>query len=91
LAGGKAESYQQRYWPGKTFTPPTIQGKIIVFRVRSQPYWRLRDNELGWGKWTTTGVESILVPGQHGTILREPHIGVLAEELIRCLAEAAAD
>jgi hypothetical protein len=36
-------------------------------------------------------VESIVVPGRHGTILREPHAGVLAEELIRCLAETAAD
>jgi amino acid adenylation domain-containing protein len=89
LAGGKAESYRQRYWPGKTFTPPTIQGKITVFRVRSQPYWRLRDTQLGWGKWTAAGVESIVVPGRHGTILREPHVGALAEELIRCLAEAA--
>jgi amino acid adenylation domain-containing protein len=84
------ESWKARLWPGKDFAPPTIASRITVFRVSKQPYWRPRDNELSWGRWTRAGVEVYEVPGRHTTILREPHVQVLAALLNVCLSRARA-
>jgi thioesterase domain-containing protein len=50
-----------------------------------------QDSTLGWGKLATGGVEVQTVPGNHYTMLREPHVQVLAERLRAILREAQAD
>ena len=35
----------------------------------------------GWDKVATEGVELVVVPGDHFTMMREPHVEVLAQEL----------
>jgi aspartate racemase len=99
LGRGTAESEQparpsalefvHRYWPGKDFQPPQFAGKIVVFRVPQQPYWRIRDKALGWGAWASGGVEVHDITGHHRTFLREPHVQVLAEKLQKCIAGIA--
>jgi amino acid adenylation domain-containing protein len=85
------EDWKARLWPGKDFVPPTIPTRITVFRIREQPYWRVRDEQLCWGTWTKSGVDVHYIPGRHDTILREPNVRILAEELGRCLERARAD
>ncbi len=41
--------------------------------------------DLGWGPLLPAGVELQTVPGDHWTLLQEPHVGVLFERLIRYL------
>ena len=49
---------------------------------------RLKDSTLGWSKLSTEGVENYENLGNHFTMIREPHVQVLAERLRTCLAEA---
>ena len=77
------------YFPGADFQPKTYRGRVSVFRARRQPLNRIRDKELGWGKLAAGGVDLHYVPGKHGaSVLREPHVRVLAEELRQCLLQS---
>jgi amino acid adenylation domain-containing protein len=82
------DDWRARLWPGKGFVPPTFPGRITVFRVRRQPYWRIWDKRLGWGPWARDGVDLYTVPGRHTSFLREPNVQEVAELLGRCLQQA---
>jgi thioesterase domain-containing protein len=69
-------------------TLPAYNGKITVFRVPQQSYWFHKDRALGWSRYTTGGVEVHVVPGEHITMLREPHVQFLAQKLSCCIAKA---
>jgi thioesterase domain-containing protein len=73
------------YFPGPGFVPKTYGGRVAVFRVPRQPLDRIRDKELGWGRLAIGGVDVYVVPGKHGTVLREPNVQGLAEQLKKCL------
>src|SRR5258707_1208696 len=47
-----------------------------------------RDPKLGWQGLAAGGLEIHEVPGDHNTILLEPHVGALAEKLRRCIEKA---
>ncbi len=79
--------WRERMWPGKDFIPPVFDGRITVFRIRRQPFWRVRDDSLGWRARAAQGVEIHEVPGEHHTILSEPHVQVLARKLTECISQ----
>jgi amino acid adenylation domain-containing protein len=81
----------ETYFPGAKFVPPTYRGPIAVFRVRRQPLNRIRDRQLGWGRLTRGGVELHTVLGKHLTLLQEPYVRGLAEELKKCLLTESAN
>jgi thioesterase domain-containing protein/acyl carrier protein len=84
-----AEILQKRLWPGKDFVPPTVSAKITVFRLKRQPYWRVRDDQYGWGNRTTTGVEVHVVPGDdHHNLLREPEVATSGRVMDDCVRRA---
>ena len=76
------------YWPGRDFVPSVYRGRLTVFRIHRQPYTRIRDAQLGWGKRAAGGVDVHTIPGEHETILREPHVQVLARKLNDCIRRA---
>jgi aspartate racemase len=78
------------YWPDSSFVPRTYDGRITVFRVPNQPVTRIRSNSLGWESRSTGGVDVEIVPGGHETLLREPHVKVLASRLSDILTEIEA-
>jgi len=43
---------------------------------------------MGWSALTSAGVEMHTVPGSHFTIVREPYVRSLAEELADCINRA---
>ena len=49
-----------------------------------------RDPTLGWGEIAAGGVEVQRVPGDHYSMLREPHVNALAGELRARLETAVA-
>jgi thioesterase domain-containing protein len=55
----------------------------------SKSFW-MRRNEpyAGWDRVAAGGVEVIEVPGGHQTIIKEPHVQVLAALLKTCLEQA---
>lgn len=69
------------YFPGEDFKPKTYSGRILVFRVFKQPRNRISNWNLGWERLAGGGVEVRVIPGTHETLLREPHVRVLAKEL----------
>ncbi|HWF90446.1 MAG TPA: amino acid adenylation domain-containing protein [Pyrinomonadaceae bacterium] len=78
------------YWPDSSFVPRTYDGRITVFRVPNQPATRIRSHNLGWESRSTRGVDVEVVPGEHQTLMREPHVKVLASRLAKILADIEA-
>jgi len=66
------------------YLPSTYQNKITLVRSTAQTSTSERDFTLGWSELTNGKVEVIRVPGNHLTMLREPHVQVLAEQLKQC-------
>jgi thioesterase domain-containing protein len=75
------------YFPGPGFAPRTYDGRVSVFRVRKQPFSRIRDRALDWGRLAKGGVDLHIVPGSHFTVLQEPNVRVLAAALQRHLLQ----
>lgn len=71
-----------KYWPGTSFIPPACRAPITVFRVESQSWFRVRDHALGWSNRTRAHVTCVLVPGEHMTFTRLPHVKYLANAIV---------
>src|SRR5262249_32505405 len=56
-------------------------GPVTLFRARTRPLLRLHGHDLSWGKLAAGGLEVVTVPGNHASMLAEPHVAVLAERL----------
>ncbi|MGA9725840.1 MAG: SDR family NAD(P)-dependent oxidoreductase, partial [Candidatus Binatus sp.] len=65
-------------------------GRVTLFRATTPLSFidMPTDRELGWGPLAEVGVEVHEIPGTHREIMREPNVGILARELIGCLAAA---
>ncbi|MBW4457213.1 MAG: amino acid adenylation domain-containing protein [Nostoc indistinguendum CM1-VF10] len=61
--------------------------RITVFRARKE---LCDDPAMGWDKVSSEPVETHDVPGDHNTMVAEPHVQVLAEQLRACLDKAQA-
>jgi thioesterase domain-containing protein len=59
-------------------------GRVTLFRATCDDDWRLPD-DLGWGEVSAEGVEIFRIPGDHGQVLAEPSVSILAENLTLCL------
>jgi thioesterase domain-containing protein len=87
----------RRYRPGQfegsvtLFRPEENVDKILFdndprFQIR-RAIRNIREDQFnGWGKLVTGGVELHTVPGNHFSMLREPNVQVLAEQLRECAA-----
>jgi amino acid adenylation domain-containing protein len=76
-----AEQAEKRYWPGPDFAPTIYSGKITVFRTAHRDFHRIKDEQLGWGPRTHSGVEVVPIQGNHRLFLREPYVADLATKL----------
>lgn len=63
-------------------------GRVALFRASNRSAQDLEDDLLGWDKFAT-GVELYYVPGDHVSMVNEPHVRVLAEQLKHCLSRAS--
>jgi amino acid adenylation domain-containing protein/FkbM family methyltransferase len=82
LAGKKSarEDWLQAYWP-ENFITPRFRSPVILFKRPKQPFYYIKDSQMGWGARTTSGVEIHEVDFHHLEILREPHVHIFGEEL----------
>jgi amino acid adenylation domain-containing protein len=65
---------------------PTYPGTVALFRSDDRS---MLDSELlGWNEFAAD-IELYPTPGNHVTFVKEPHVRVLAEQLIRCLNRAS--
>ncbi len=84
-APSASNPWDERIFPGPSFVPPRVKARIAVFRLKDQPYWRIRDEQLGWGDCTTGGVEVHTVSGEHGDLLREPDVATTGRLMDACI------
>ena len=83
---------EKGYQPGGLF-----DGELVLFRATDgegpdEPYFeRYDDPLLGWGQRATRGVRVYDVPGGHSSMLQEPHVSILAEQLQSYIDDALAD
>jgi hypothetical protein len=69
------------------YRPQAYAGCVTLFRSRTHPLLCSFDERCGWGELARGGVEVRLVPGEHESILVEPHVQALAADLRRLLVE----
>lgn len=70
------------------YVPQPYPNAIALFRT-SESQKKSDDSTLGWNQLATlSGVQVHLIPGNHLTMLRKPHVQVLAEQLRRYLASS---
>jgi thioesterase domain-containing protein len=74
----------------REYQPGLYPGRVTLFRARERGITLSNDRTSGWGRWAAGGVEVHDVPGDHLTMLAEPHVGLLVERLQECLDQAAA-
>jgi thioesterase domain-containing protein/acyl carrier protein len=89
----------------RNYVPQAYPGKLTLFRAQEEPGrgwhyypagmptpddWQARDPQYGWGK-VAGGLEEYDLPGNHGTMLKEPNVNHLVEKLRACLDKAQAD
>ena len=72
----------QRYRP-----KPSSQ-RMTLIKAGEQGSLETPDETLGWGALTSGEVEIHTVPGSHFTIVREPYVRDLAEQLADCINRA---
>ena len=63
------------------YTPSYYAGRITLLKAQERPDDHDRDTTLGWSALAAGGVEVEVVPGNHFSMLREPHIQHVAQHL----------
>jgi thioesterase domain-containing protein len=70
------------------YHPAPYSGSVWLFRAREQPAVFRQDRTLGWSKVVLGRVLVEEVPGNHGSVVHEPAVNVIAQKLERRLREA---
>jgi thioesterase domain-containing protein len=70
---------------GQAFNPKPYSGELTLFRAKGRTAEYGSNLSLGWNEIVSGGVRVINVPGDHMTILEEPFVWDLVEELRTCL------
>lgn len=83
-----AKSYAGAKYPGRIIFFRADEPEEYVGKSRPKNYVVAADPVKAWEKWAEGGVEVRSVPGQHFTVMREPFVSTLAEELRTCLQKA---
>ncbi|HXQ69833.1 MAG TPA: thioesterase domain-containing protein, partial [Pyrinomonadaceae bacterium] len=89
----------RRYRPGEyqgriTFFCPEDDVDQFLFRQDTQyKEWRSQNLTVdtlvkGWEGLATEGIDVHVIPGDHFSIIREPHVQVLGAQLSKCIDEA---
>jgi amino acid adenylation domain-containing protein len=73
------------------YRPGPYRGRVTLFRVRAMSLFRAADPEMGWGKLAQGGVDVRMIAGGHNTILEQPFVQSLAEQLTVSLEAAQRD
>ena len=73
------------------YRPSPFPGKVTLFRSekgRLAELFHEIQADSGWSELVSGGVEILSVPGDHESMLVEPHVSVVAETLRACLESA---
>jgi thioesterase domain-containing protein len=70
------------------YKPKPYGGRIVQFLCGEASHRSYEDRRLAWSSLASSGFEVRLVPGNHHTMIEDPHAQVLARELQQCLDRA---
>jgi amino acid adenylation domain-containing protein len=74
--------WRKAYWPGNDFQAPRFRAPVLLFKRPRQPYYYLRDPQMGWGVRSEGGVEICEVDCRHVEVLRQPHVQIIGQRLV---------
>jgi amino acid adenylation domain-containing protein len=77
------------YRAAVNYRPRPYPGKVTLFRAREGRPVGKEDIFLGWDRVAGGGMEVHEIPGDHVSLMKEPGVRLLAEELKRCLSRGA--
>jgi amino acid adenylation domain-containing protein len=72
----------------RDYQPQPYAGNVALLRASAQPTVESPDALLGWDAFVTSGIALHAIPGDHYSMIRPPHVQVLAERLSICLDAA---
>jgi amino acid adenylation domain-containing protein len=67
------------------YEPKPYAGKVIQIMCSDAPHRSYEDRRLAWSTVVETGLEIYMVPGNHLTMLEQPHMLATAKQLQFCL------
>jgi thioesterase domain-containing protein/acyl carrier protein len=62
-------------------------GRVTLLKASEEPSGKSSDTTLGWSSWVAGGVEVIVVPGNHASMVYQPYVEVLANKLSACISQ----
>jgi thioesterase domain-containing protein len=82
--------YQANSQATLNYVPQVYPNSITILRTSIESSIAHQDPTLGWSKVAGGGVDVHWIPGNHLTMLKKPHVQVLAEQLRMCVEKAKA-
>jgi thioesterase domain-containing protein len=79
--GNHGDGWRDAYWPGEDFQTPRFNAPVLLFKRPRQPYFRVRDPQMGWAGRSLGGVEICEIECGHVEMFREPNVRLLAQKL----------
>ncbi|MBE8969338.1 amino acid adenylation domain-containing protein [Nostocales cyanobacterium LEGE 12452] len=70
------------------YVPQAYPKRINLFRTKVQSSIAKEDSSMGWDQIIVGGTEIHHIPGNHLTMLRKPHIQILAAQLRACIEKS---
>jgi thioesterase domain-containing protein len=72
------------------FTPGTYEGAVVLFRCQNRLDTDPPDSSRIWQRLVKGRVEILEVPGDHNSMLTEPGVNVMAEQILGYLKSPSA-
>jgi thioesterase domain-containing protein len=69
----------------RAYVPQPYAGRVLVYKSRTQPLYHLLEVERAW-QTLASRMEVVVVPGTHISLVRQPYIRAVAEDLRNCLS-----
>jgi len=73
--------WNRAYWPDKDFQPPRFWAPVLLFKRPRQPFFYVRDPQMGWGSRSMGNIETCELECGHYEMLREPHVRLVGQTL----------
>jgi thioesterase domain-containing protein len=73
--------WNRAYWPGEGFSEPRFRAPVCLFKRARQPFYFVRDRQMGWGVRSAGGVEIFELNCAHHEFLRHPQVGIVGQAL----------
>ena len=88
LSDQRRSLIETNYLAWQSYLPRAYPGRVTLFRARTRPLLHSLSPDLGWAEIAREGVDIRIIAGHHWSIMVEPNVQNLADQLRTCLKEA---